>query len=64
MKKEKADSLMEKEAFNIVASDKISLERSVKDVRDARYNTKSIYICLYNILKVCFVCLYLYMHRY
>lgn len=34
--KEKADSLMEKEAFNIVASDKISLERSVKDVRDPR----------------------------
>jgi len=34
--KEKADSLMEKEAFNIVASDKISLERSVRDVRDSR----------------------------
>lgn len=34
--KEKADSLMDKEAFNIVASDKISLERSVKDVRDHR----------------------------
>ncbi|XP_052256788.1 probable N-acetylgalactosaminyltransferase 9 isoform X2 [Dreissena polymorpha] len=34
--KEKADSLLEKEAFNIVASDKISLERSVKDVRDSR----------------------------
>lgn len=35
--KEKADSLMDKEAFNIIASDKISLERSVRDVRDARY---------------------------
>ncbi|XP_045168076.2 probable N-acetylgalactosaminyltransferase 9 isoform X1 [Mercenaria mercenaria] len=34
--KEKADSLMDKEAFNIIASDKISLERSVKDVRDSR----------------------------
>ena len=34
--KEKADSLFEKEAFNIIASDKISLERSVKDVRDPR----------------------------
>jgi len=34
--KERADSLMDKEAFNIVASDKISLERSVKDVRDSR----------------------------
>ena len=36
--KEKADSLMDKEAFNIIASDKISLERSVRDVRDSRYN--------------------------
>lgn len=34
--KETADSLMDKEAFNIIASDKISLERSVKDVRDSR----------------------------
>lgn len=34
--KEKGDSLMDKEAFNIIASDKISLERSVKDVRDSR----------------------------
>ncbi|XP_060585105.1 probable N-acetylgalactosaminyltransferase 9 isoform X2 [Ruditapes philippinarum] len=34
--KEKADSLMDKEAFNIIASDKISLERSVRDVRDSR----------------------------
>ena len=34
---EKADSLFEKEAFNIVASDKISLERSVKDTRDSGY---------------------------
>lgn len=34
--KETADSLMDKEAFNIIASDKISLERSVKDVRDPR----------------------------
>ncbi|WAQ93812.1 GALT9-like protein [Mya arenaria] len=33
--KEKADSLFEKEAFNIIASDKISLERSVKDIRDS-----------------------------
>lgn len=35
--KEKTDSLMDKEAFNIIASDKISLERSVRDVRDSRY---------------------------
>ena len=34
---DKADSLFEKEAFNIVASDKISLERSVKDTRDSGY---------------------------
>ncbi|XP_052801454.1 probable N-acetylgalactosaminyltransferase 9 isoform X2 [Mya arenaria] len=33
--KEKADSLFEKEAFNIIASDKISLERSLKDIRDS-----------------------------
>lgn len=31
-----ADSLFKKEAFNIIASDKISLERSIKDVRDAK----------------------------
>ncbi|XP_071101953.1 probable N-acetylgalactosaminyltransferase 9 [Haliotis cracherodii] len=30
------EKLMHKEAFNIVASEKISLERSVKDVRDRR----------------------------
>ncbi|XP_046573698.1 LOW QUALITY PROTEIN: probable N-acetylgalactosaminyltransferase 9 [Haliotis rubra] len=30
------EKLMQKEAFNIVASEKISLERSVKDVRDHR----------------------------
>ena len=35
--KERADELYKKEAFNIIASDKISLERSVKDVRDERY---------------------------
>lgn len=34
--KKLADSLFKKEAFNIIASDKISLERSVKDVRDER----------------------------
>ena len=34
--KELAQKLYEKEAFNIIASDKISLERSVKDVRDQR----------------------------
>lgn len=34
--KERADKLYEKEAFNIIVSDKISLERSVKDVRDQR----------------------------
>ena len=34
--KELGEKLYEKEAFNIVASDKISLERSVKDVRDSR----------------------------
>ena len=39
--KERADKLYEKEAFNIIASDKISLERSVKDVRDERYKSKS-----------------------
>ena len=31
---EKADSLFKKEAFNIVASDKIAMDRSVKDTRD------------------------------
>jgi polypeptide N-acetylgalactosaminyltransferase len=31
-----ADSLFKKEAFNIIASDKISLERSIPDVRDSR----------------------------
>ena len=30
----KADGLFKKEAFNIVASDKVSLERTVKDTRD------------------------------
>ena len=30
----KADSLFKKEAFNIVASDKVALDRSVNDVRD------------------------------
>ncbi|CAL1528786.1 unnamed protein product [Lymnaea stagnalis] len=34
--KKLADSLIEKEAFNRIASDKISLERSIKDVRDSR----------------------------
>ncbi|XP_055884830.1 probable N-acetylgalactosaminyltransferase 9 isoform X2 [Biomphalaria glabrata] len=34
--KKLADSLIEKEAFNRIASDKISLERSLKDVRDPR----------------------------
>ena len=34
--KKLADSLIEKEAFNRIASDKISLERSLKDVRDRR----------------------------
>lgn len=32
--KAKAESLMPKEAFNRIASDKISLERSIPDVRD------------------------------
>ncbi|XP_069110918.1 probable N-acetylgalactosaminyltransferase 9 isoform X1 [Argopecten irradians] len=31
-----AASLFKKEAFNIIASDKISLERSIKDVRDSK----------------------------
>lgn len=31
-----AESLIEKEAFNRIASDKISLERSLKDARDSR----------------------------
>ncbi|XP_062596588.1 probable N-acetylgalactosaminyltransferase 9 isoform X2 [Saccostrea cucullata] len=31
-----ADSLFKKEAFNIIASDKIALDRSVPDVRDSR----------------------------
>jgi hypothetical protein len=30
------EKLYKKEAFNIIASDKISLQRSVPDVRDAR----------------------------
>ncbi|KAK3108152.1 hypothetical protein FSP39_002075 [Pinctada imbricata] len=34
--KKLADSLFEKEAFNIIASDKIALDRSVVDVRDLR----------------------------
>ncbi|XP_035829500.1 polypeptide N-acetylgalactosaminyltransferase 13-like, partial [Aplysia californica] len=34
--KKLADSLMDAEAFNRIASDKISLERSIKDVRDER----------------------------
>ncbi|KAH9525360.1 putative N-acetylgalactosaminyltransferase 9, partial [Bulinus truncatus] len=34
--KKLADSLIEKEAFNRIASDKISLERSIRDVRDPR----------------------------
>lgn len=32
--KAKAEKLMTKEAFNIVASDKIALDRGLKDVRD------------------------------
>lgn len=32
----KADALFRKEAFNIIASDKIALDRSVKDVRDPK----------------------------
>ena len=32
--KKKADHLYITEAFNIIASDKISLERSIRDVRD------------------------------
>ena len=32
----KADSLFRKEAFNIIASDKVALDRSVKDVRDPK----------------------------
>ena len=35
--KKKADSLIEAEAFNRIASDKISLERSLVDVRDERW---------------------------
>ncbi|XP_061193808.1 probable N-acetylgalactosaminyltransferase 9 isoform X2 [Saccostrea echinata] len=31
-----ADSLFKKEAFNIIASDKIALDRSIPDVRDSR----------------------------
>lgn len=31
-----AESLIEKEAFNRIASDKISLERSLHDVRDSK----------------------------
>ena len=34
--KKLADSLIEKEAFNRIASDKIALDRSLKDVRDKR----------------------------
>ncbi|KAL3832393.1 hypothetical protein ACJMK2_024040 [Sinanodonta woodiana] len=34
--KKLAESLFEKEAFNIIASDKIALDRSVRDVRDER----------------------------
>ncbi|XP_059168211.1 probable N-acetylgalactosaminyltransferase 9 isoform X2 [Physella acuta] len=34
--KKLADSLLDKEAFNRIASDKISLERSLVDVRDSR----------------------------
>ena len=30
----KADSLFEKEAFNIIASDKVAMDRSVRDTRD------------------------------
>lgn len=33
-----ADSLFKKEAFNIIASDKIALDRSIPDVRDSRYD--------------------------
>ena len=33
--KTRAEALMPKEAFNRIASDKISLERSVPDVRDS-----------------------------
>lgn len=31
-----ADALFKKEAFNIIASDKVALDRSVKDVRDPK----------------------------
>ncbi len=31
-----ADKLFDKEAFNIIASDKVALDRSVRDVRDRR----------------------------
>ena len=34
--KKLADSLFKKEAFNIIASDKIALDRSIPDVRDTR----------------------------
>ncbi|XP_050418639.2 probable N-acetylgalactosaminyltransferase 9 isoform X1 [Patella vulgata] len=34
--KKRADGLMAKEAFNIVASDKIALDRAVRDVRDPK----------------------------
>ena len=35
--KKLADSLFEKEAFNIIASDKIALDRSIVDKRDGRW---------------------------
>ncbi len=32
-----ADTLFNKEAFNRIASDKIAMDRSVRDVRDPKY---------------------------
>lgn len=34
--KKQADALFKKEAFNIIASDKVALDRSVRDVRDPK----------------------------
>jgi hypothetical protein len=49
------EKLYKKEAFNIIASDKISLQRSVPDVRDARlvekYEYKNVH---HTCVKTCF----------
>ena len=43
------EKLYKKEAFNIIASDKISLQRSVPDVRDARLVEKHEYKIVKNV---------------